>query len=375
LELAVGHRVFNAVVVVFWVSTMTWLIVTKVLPPLQVGEPPNYRSVYAVDPNAKAEPVCWDMHWNDRRLGWAKAIVYRTPSGVTEVHSLVHFKHVPVEELVPAWIRPAVRSAVQPAGALAMDATSRLEIDPLGRLSRIYSSLNPVGYESGVVIRGRVQGTTLSGEVTSGLIVQRFERYLPPNALLGDELSPQARLPGLRIGQEWTVPVYSPLRFSDSRNPVEILHAKVEDRESVVIGDDNVLTSVVVYRSDSGSILGGAQTPRGKLWVADDGTVLKQTTRLFGSQLTFLRASPQRAEQILAEAKPVERRMDTQRQQARERRWRMQRIESHQSQQGSAETATNNDAAAANSDATAADGAAQKPEPKSDDRNPHERGE
>jgi hypothetical protein len=304
---------------------MTWLIVTKVLPPLQVGEPPNYRSVYAVDPHTKVEPVCWDMLWNDRRLGWAKSVVYHTPSGVTEVRSLVHFSHVPIEELVPAWMRPALKSAVQPVGALAMDAQSLLEIDPLGRLSRINSSLNAVGHDAGVSIRGRVRGTTLSGEVRSGIIVQPFERYLPPNALVGDELSPQARMPGLRIGQEWTVPVYSPLRFSDSRNPVEVLHAKVEDRESVVIGDQPVLTNVVVYRSDSGSILAGAQTPRGKLWVADDGTVLKQTTRLFGSQLTFLRAAPRRVEKILAEAEKVQRRMGERWQQARERRYKEQR--------------------------------------------------
>jgi hypothetical protein len=324
VEIVVGYRVFNAVVVVFWLSTMTWLIVAKVLPPLQVGEPPNYRSVYAVDRNGRLEPVCWEMLWSDRRLGWAKTTVYRTPSGVTEVRSLVHFSHVPVEELVPAWIRPAVKSAIQPVGALSMDALSRIEIDPLGRLSQIYSSLSPVGHKTGVVIRGRVRGTTLTGEVRSGTMSQPFERYLPPNALFGDELSPQARMPGLRLGQEWTVPVYSPLRFSDSRNPVEILHAKVEDRESVVIGDESVLTSVVVYRSDPGSIHGGAQTPRGRLWVADDGTVLKQTSRLFGSQLTFLRASPGRAAQILEEAKPVERRMSPRRQQVLEQELRLQ---------------------------------------------------
>jgi hypothetical protein len=298
---------------------MSWLIVAKVLPPLQVGEPPNYRSVYAVDPQGKVEPVCWDMLWNDRRMGWAKTTVYQTHSGVTEVRSLVHFSHVPVDELVPPWIRPAVRSAVQTVGAVAMDAQSMIEIDPLGRLSRIYSTLNAVNLEPAIVIRARVHGTTLSGEVRSGIMSQPFERYLPPNALLGDELSPQARLPGLRIGQEWTVPVYSPFRFSDNRNPVEILHAKVEDRESVVIEDDSVLTLVVVYRSDSGSILGGAQTPRGKLWVAEDGTVLKQTTRLFGSELTFLRAAPQRSSQILAESRSVERRFDARRQ--RGRRW------------------------------------------------------
>jgi hypothetical protein len=55
------------------------------------------------------------------------------------------------------------------------------------------------------------------------------------------------------------------------------------------------------------------------MWVADDGTVLKQTTRLFGSELTFLRASPERAEQILAECEAVTKRWDDYRR-ARSRR-------------------------------------------------------
>ena len=66
-----GHRFFNSVVVVFWLSTMTWLIVAKVLPPLQVGEPPSYRSVYAVDRDSPPEPICWEMLWNDQPMGWA----------------------------------------------------------------------------------------------------------------------------------------------------------------------------------------------------------------------------------------------------------------------------------------------------------------
>ncbi len=294
-----GHRFFNSVVVVFWLSTMTWLIVAKVLPPLQVGEPPSYRSVYAVDRDSPPEPICWEMLWNDQPMGWALTVVQRMRTDVTEVRSFVHFDRVPIDELAPPLIRPILRRTVKPMGTLAMEANSRVEIDPLGRLARIHSTMKAVGFETEIVIDGRVYGSTLKGEVRTGRLKQEFERYLPPNALTGDELSPQARIPGLRIGQEWTVPVYSPLRFSDSRNPVEILHAKVEDRESVVIGEESNIALVVVYRSDSGSILGQGQAPRGKLWVAEDGTVLKQTSRIFGSELTFLRADSKSSERIV----------------------------------------------------------------------------
>jgi hypothetical protein len=317
LEIAVGHRVFNAVVVVFWLATMTWLVVVKVLPPLQVGEPPNYRSVYASAPSDRPETVCWDMLWNDRPMGWAKTAVWRAASGVTEVTSLVHFDHVPIGELAPAWIRPVLNNAIEPIGTLAMDATSRLEIDPLGRLSGIYSRVRVSGYPAGIVIRGKVEGSTLKGTVRSGPLNQPFERYLPPDALMGDELSPQGRMPGLRIGQEWTVPVYSPLRFSDNRNPIEILHATVEGKELVAQGEDSILALTVVYRTDSGSILGGSQTPRGKLWVKEDGTVVKQTARLFGSNLAFVRADEKRSDEINALARPLTRSM--------EREWRFRR--------------------------------------------------
>ena len=98
------------------------------------------------------------------------------------------------------------------------------------------------GHEAEIIIQGKVQGTTLKGTVRAGSFSQPFERYLPPDALMGDELSPQARMPGLHVGQEWTVPVYSPLRFSENRNPVEVLHAKVEGYESVPADDESVLT-------------------------------------------------------------------------------------------------------------------------------------
>jgi hypothetical protein len=169
----------------------------------------------------------------------------------------------------------------------------------LGRLSSFRSTMWVQGHPEAIIITGKVQGTTLKGMVRTGRIEQPFERYLPPDALMGDELSPQARMPGLKVGQKWTVPVYSPLRSSGSNNPIEILQACVEGHETVVIGDETTKTLAVEYRSDSGAILTQSHSLRGKLWVADDGTVLKQTAYLFGSQLTFLRAGKERTNEIL----------------------------------------------------------------------------
>ena len=82
-----------------------------------------------------------------------------------------------------------------------MDAESRLEIDPLGRLSMFRSTINTNGVMEPVVIRGQVNGPTLRISIQAGNI-EPIVRELPATALVGDELAPQARLPDLHRWSE-----------------------------------------------------------------------------------------------------------------------------------------------------------------------------
>jgi hypothetical protein len=296
-----GNRWFNTVIVLFWLCTMTWLLVAKLLPPLVIGEPPSYRSLYLGDGKQDDQPICWEMAWNDRRIGYAVSLVKRTESNVTEVRSYVHFRRVPLEEMAAPLFRALLRKVDQKFGPLRMDAESRIDIDPLGRLSMFRSTIQTSGEIDPIVIRGQVDGPTLRITIETGKL-EPIVRDLPATALVGDELAPQARLPDLHIGQSWTVPVYSPLRSPNSADPIEVLQATVEGYESVQIGDESHLAMAVVYRNDSGSILAGSRSPRGKLWVSDDGTVLKQVSYVLGSRLQFVRASQARAKEIVRAA-------------------------------------------------------------------------
>jgi hypothetical protein len=121
---------------------------------------------------------------------------------------------------------------------------------------------------------------------------------LPGDALVSDELSPQARLTGLHLGQEWTVPVFSPLR--DPRSPVEILQARVDSRDLLMWEGEAISVFQVVYRPDSGAALSSTGGTRAKLWVRDDGTVLKQEVSVLNSKIVFLRNT---AEQSASRAK------------------------------------------------------------------------
>jgi hypothetical protein len=281
------HRWTNLVISLFWLSTMTWLMVEKVLPPLRRGDPPSFRSVYA-DLDASVAPISWDVTWNNSPIGWAMSVPTHPTTGMTEIRSHVHFSRIPVEEMAPVWMRGFVHDAVAPLGKqIHMDAYSRMEIDPLNRLTGFRSSIRVGDIPEEIVMEGTIEGSQLKLRVDAGGANYSTERYMPRDALIGDELSPQARMPGLHLGQVWTVPVYNPLRPPDS--PMEILQASVEGRETLMWNGSGVNTLLVVYRSDSGSTYGASRAPRGKMWVDDSGTVLRQEMDLLGSKLAFVR--------------------------------------------------------------------------------------
>jgi len=110
--------------------------------------------------------------------------------------------------------------------------------------------------------------------------------------MIGDELSPQATLPGLFEGRRWTVPTYNPLRTGKSA--LDVLHAEVMGEETMFWDDHLVRVNVVCYRDDPSS----HHPPRTRLWVDRSGRVLKQESAMLGAHLTFLRRSDAAAETL-----------------------------------------------------------------------------
>ena len=151
-----------------------------------------------------------------------------------------------------------------------------------------------------------LNGTINNGDVTVVVRARDFKfettRYLPAGVTLGDELSPQATLPGLYHGRRWTVPMYSPVRAAPS--PIDILHAEVSGGKMLTWQNTSVPVDLVVYREDptssrpprSSAVAPPRRPPRSRLWVDQSGRVLKQETTTMGSRLTFLRLSDAEAE-------------------------------------------------------------------------------
>ena len=226
-----SSRWSSIAVCLLWLIAMGWLFWEKVLPPLLLGDPPSYRTI--ADSRNYREPVGWKLFINGRPVGSALSTALKLAGDRTEIKSRVVFDHVPLEELTPNWLRGKLGSLLVPqAGDLKMESESTLTVDAEGRLAKFRSALHVQSMGDVVVLYGAFEGGRLKLTIHYGDFTYPTEAFLPPKSLAGDTLSPQACLPGLRKGQTWTAPSYSPLR--PANDPMEILKATVKDQESIV---------------------------------------------------------------------------------------------------------------------------------------------
>ena len=99
-----GSRAFNTAVVLVWLAAMTWLVKEKVLPPLQVGEPPSYQTI--LSNQNKQPPVCWAIRWDEQPVGFSASIVIEREDDMREIHSRVFFSKLPLDEMAPTSFPP-----------------------------------------------------------------------------------------------------------------------------------------------------------------------------------------------------------------------------------------------------------------------------
>lgn len=288
-------RFFNIAVCLMWLSTMTWLITQKVVPSLWVGQPPNYRTILEAQ---KREPqVGWHLWINGRQLGWALSTLEAQEQGPKELRCFVHFDELPLAELTSGLGRGLFQLIERPSGKLEMDVQSTLTIDSLDKLLRFDTRIQLESLKNVLRMEGIVNGMQLRMEVRCGDFSYSSEVPLPQHALLSDALTPQTQLPHLATGQTWTVPALSPLR--PTSNLVEMLYARVEGKGMVRWNEEMYDAWLVVYRNDPSVNYGSDSATRGKVWVLQDGTVIKQQTMIFDSELSFVRMSPAESERLV----------------------------------------------------------------------------
>ncbi|MFM8433903.1 MAG: hypothetical protein ACKOBP_00955 [Planctomycetia bacterium] len=286
------HRPWLApIVIVFWCLTTGWLVVAKILPSLLPGSPPGYQALYAS--NNRLIPVAWTVLWKDQPIGWAVSESHRGADGDVTVETALRFDRLPIEELIPGWIKPLVGRALERTAVVDLEARGTMSIDPQGQLRAFRSVVDLPGKVDRVVLHGTVDDGHVKVLLRAGELSYETSRYLPSHIMIGDELSPQATMPGLAPGKRWTVPVYNPLRGGNTA--LEVMHAEVTAEETLFWEDRLVRVDLVVYRDDPSE----HHEPTCRIWVDRSGRVLKQESAMFGGKLTFLRRSDEAAEDLV----------------------------------------------------------------------------
>jgi hypothetical protein len=284
-------------VIIFWAASTGWLLTQKIAPLLYTGDPPS--SYFA--PEQRDAPVAWSVLWDEEVIGWA--ISECSPRQPAEagwlVTSRLRLDELPLDELLPAWVQRLTVASFPPETTLILDTTGEIWLDHDGHIEEFESKVFLPDLAQRVVIRGTVEGDEASLTVRSREFVYETSRQLPDSAMLGDELSPQAMLPGLTKGQRWTVPIYNPLSFTGS--PLTVLHAHVEGDVTLFWEDRIVRPLLVTYRDDPSS----TREPRVRLWVERDGRVLKQESQFLGKALSFVRRSDSDARMLAKTVPPI----------------------------------------------------------------------
>lgn len=275
----------SVVIWAFWAVAMGWLMVEKVLPPLRLGDPPTLHRIAETLAPGENEETSWDLYWNDQPVGWAASRTTRQQDDVTVLRSYVEIREFPVEDVLPTWMGGLFGDVRGVPDKITLQANNRLELDPNGQLVNLDCDLQLADIP--IRMQGVVEGPSLKFTVRS--LGFRFSNsvFMPNPNLVASVLMPQPRLDRLRRGQTWTIPVYSP--FKPRGQAVEILQATVESWETIAEPDGPRRVWVVVLRDEAGVPLSGAQRTKGRMWVREDGLVIKQEMSVLNSRLLFVR--------------------------------------------------------------------------------------
>lgn len=276
------------VIIVAWAISMNWLVTAKIVPSWSEDAPPGNQIVYATD--NRLIPVAWTVLWNDIPVGYAISQANRQPDRGLKVESVLHFDVMPLDEMLPAWLQAVVQRGINGRITIPFDTRGTVQLDPRGSLQAFTSTVTVPGTDRQVVLSGTVDKGLVSVVVDAHGMRYDVSRRIPDDTIIGDELSPQATMPGLAVGRRWTVPTYSPLRPAGS--PIELLHAHVTGEQMFFWQDTLTRVHEVCYRTDPTA---PHHEPRFTMFVDMNGRVLKQDSMFLGARLTFVRRSDQDA--------------------------------------------------------------------------------
>jgi hypothetical protein len=266
-----GNRIFVALVFVLWASTMSWLMVARILPPFFHGEPPAHGL------SSRDVPVCWQIEYAGRAVGHAVSQATSGVQGSTEIHSRVLLEGIQIRELAPQWMNSLVRGI----GEITLDSRTRLVVDSLGHLSRFDAKVRLNDLPLVMKVQGRVVGAELVLRIQTGEVSHEVRYPVPDYDVLTSELMPEPNLLQVYVGRKWQQEIFSP--FQAPTKPLELVQAEVVEEGLIEHRGERLNARRIEFRSMSDAGVAVDNTLRAVVWVADDGTVLRHDVYLMNA--------------------------------------------------------------------------------------------
>jgi hypothetical protein len=289
-----GNRIFVGVVVVLWAGSMSWLMVARILPPFFHGEPPRHGAL------VRDEPTCWEIQFGGKTVGHAVSQAVPGALGTTEMHSRVLLKDIEVKELAPQWMGSLVRVL----GEVSLDIRSAFTLDTLKNLSSFTTKVRINDLPLVMRVTGKVDGPELKLRIQTGEVTHDFSYPVPSTAMLTSELIPDPKLLQIYVGRKWQQELYSP--FRPPGNSLEIMQAEVVEEVEIEHRGERVRSRKIEYRSLSAAGVAADNNRRAVVWVADDGTVLRQDVYLMDAKLRFERCTEPKMIELAKELLDIE---------------------------------------------------------------------
>jgi hypothetical protein len=179
-------------------------------------------------------------------------------------------------------------------GKIHLKIESELSFDEFGELNRFASVVSIDELKDFIQLKGTVNEDSLRLMVYTNTYAEDPARKLiydstmsvPRGTLVTDAFTPQPRLARLRVGQSWTFQRYQPLRPA---NPIEMMEATVERRDSIDWDGESVAANVVAIRRESSGTVTAAREPLGYVWALKDGNVIRQEMKVGSMNVVFNR--------------------------------------------------------------------------------------
>jgi hypothetical protein len=144
-----------------------------------------------------------------------------------------------------------------------------------------------------VKVLGRVSDGELHMKFVSAGVTHEKSFPFPDAKQLDGELIPEPKLLQIYVGRKWQVEMFS--LFRPPSDALTLLQAEVVAEESIRQHGHMVRTKRIEYRDPSAAGVAAEHTLRAAVWVADDGTVLRQDFYLVNTMLRFERRTDDKA--------------------------------------------------------------------------------